>query len=61
MRVILMLAIAFAATLAAETTDPATQPKELGAVHWQRNLDEAAKLAKAESKPMFVQFQEVPG
>ncbi|MCB9896314.1 MAG: hypothetical protein H6839_17930 [Planctomycetes bacterium] len=44
-----------------ETTDPDTQPKELGSVHWYRNVDTGVELAKEQGKPIFLQFQEVPG
>ncbi len=42
-------------------TDPADQPKELGSVRWYRNLDEGIAAAKEAGRPLFVQFQEVPG
>jgi len=34
---------------------------ELGQVHWQRDLDHAAVLAKQQQRPIAVLFQEVPG
>ena len=34
---------------------------ELGSVAWKRNLEEAKKLSAETGKPIFVQFQEVPG
>lgn len=34
-------------------------PKELGAVEFARDLD--AVLAKGPRKPVFLQFQEIPG
>ena len=36
-------------------------PVELGKVHWIRDLELAQKLATESGKPLFVQFQEVPG
>ncbi|MCA8916434.1 MAG: hypothetical protein KDB90_13570 [Planctomycetes bacterium] len=45
----------------AETTDPETQPAELGSVHWYRNVDTGIELATEQGKPIFLQFQEVPG
>ena len=42
-------------------TDPADQPKEMGSVSWYRNLDEGLAAAKAQGRPLFLQFQEVPG
>ena len=56
---ILMAAPMYAAD--AETTDPETQPAELGDVHWYRNVDTGAELAAEQGKPIFLQFQEVPG
>ena len=37
------------------------QAEELGQVHWQRDFEKATQLAKESGKPLFVQFQEVPG
>ena len=34
---------------------------ELGQVNWNRDLDAAKKLSSETGKPLFVQFQEVPG
>lgn len=34
---------------------------ELGQVKWNRDLDAAKKLSLETGKPLFVQFQEVPG
>lgn len=34
---------------------------ELGQVKWQRDLDAAKKKSEETGKPLFVQFQEVPG
>ncbi len=36
-------------------------PVELGKVHWLRDLTEAKAQAKANDKPIFLLFQEVPG
>ncbi len=36
-------------------------PVELGLVPWERNFHSASKRAKAETKPLLVLFQEVPG
>ncbi|NND05939.1 MAG: hypothetical protein HKN87_06125 [Saprospiraceae bacterium] len=36
-------------------------PKELGKVQWQRNMDDALTLAEAGNKPVLILFQEVPG
>ena len=36
-------------------------PIELGQVHWGRELDKAEALSEETGKPLFVQFQEVPG
>ena len=67
MRWIAAMLIAIAAPLSAqvaaapETTDPEKQAAELGKVAWLRNVDDAVARAKAESRPIFIQFQEVPG
>ena len=36
-------------------------PVELGKVNWMRNFDQVQSRAKAEHKPIFILFQEVPG
>jgi len=46
---------------AQEKTNPHTQNKELGAVAWYRNYDEAIVLAEKEKKDIIILFQEVPG
>lgn len=44
------------------TSTPTTsQPEELGRVAWSRDWDAAIERAKAEKKPLFVLFTEVPG
>ncbi len=42
-------------------TTSLTAQKELGAVQWLRNYDEAVAKANAEDKPILLLFQEVPG
>ena len=37
------------------------QRVELGMVKWHRDLESAKALAGKQNKPLFVQFQEVPG
>lgn len=37
------------------------QHVELGTVEWQRDLDQALVYSRAEKKPIFILFQEVPG
>ncbi len=39
----------------------AQNPVELGAVKWQRDIRQAASLAKQKNKPVFILFQEIPG
>jgi copper chaperone CopZ len=39
----------------------AQQPIELGKVNWQRDYDTALELSEQRDKPVFIQFQEVPG
>jgi len=36
-------------------------PVEVGQVKWNRDLEAAKATAKQTGKPLFVQFQEVPG
>lgn len=36
-------------------------PVELGSVHWLRSYDDAVQKSKAESKPILIVFQEIPG
>lgn len=36
-------------------------PVELGAIDWIRDLDKAKEVSNETGKPLFVQFQEVPG
>lgn len=36
-------------------------PQELGDVEWGRDLDAAFEVSKGSGKPVFVQFQEIPG
>jgi hypothetical protein len=38
-----------------------TNPVELGNVHWLRNYRDALSKSKAESKPVLIVFQEIPG
>jgi len=37
------------------------QPRELGAVQWQRRVEPALDEAKRSNKPLLLLFQEVPG
>jgi Thioredoxin-like len=72
----LLLITVFCSTLLCSTSDqvltqnnlpntqisvPTPNPTELGDVHWLRNLDAGRQRAQAESKPMLILFQEVPG
>ena len=52
---ILALGTAFSPCITAQT------PVELGKVKWGRDLEAAKKKSAATGKPVFVQFQEVPG
>lgn len=42
-------------------TEPIGQPVELGKVTWLRDFDAGLERSKAEDKPIFLLFQEVPG
>ena len=59
--VLLCLLTAPTLLVAEERTDPGTQPKELGRVHWYRDLETGIAKAREAGKPLFLQFQEVPG
>ncbi len=39
----------------------ATNPVEVGNVHWGRDFDAALKMSAESGKPVLVLFQEVPG
>lgn len=41
--------------------DQASNPAELGLVHWLRDYDTAIEQSKKLNKPVFILFQEVPG
>ena len=43
------------------TTDPSSQPIELGNVAWLRDLPAAQAESKASGKPILLLFQEIPG
>jgi len=51
----------FAVSLFFTTFLFAQQPIELGQVDWLRDMEVAQKQSKADSKPIFLLFQEVPG
>ncbi len=42
-------------------SDGQRNPRELGAVAWNRGFDSAAAMARTTDKPLLVLFQEVPG
>lgn len=58
MKLILILSIFFSMT---GLPLFAQNPVELGAVKWQRDIRQAASLAKQKNKPVFILFQEIPG
>ena len=49
------------AAIATPLAGAADNPRELGAVHWARDLDSALAQAKACDKPVMLLFQEIPG
>lgn len=51
-----LVAVVIPATLAA-----GGNPRELGRVSWLRDWNEAAARSRAEGRPLFVLFQEIPG
>src|SRR5262249_13389579 len=42
-------------------SSPPPKHPELGRINWQRGFDDAARAAKAQSKPLLVLFDEVAG
>lgn len=59
----LFLALFAVVTLAAGLIEVALadNPTELGRVNWQRDYDAAMSRAREAGKPVFLQFQEIPG
>ncbi|MCA8940044.1 MAG: hypothetical protein KDB07_09555 [Planctomycetes bacterium] len=51
----------FANAADAARTNPKETRSEYGDVSWYTNLDDAIKVAKEANKPIFLQFQEIPG
>ena len=49
------------AALALMTLQTPSDPVELGRVHFGRQFDAALAASKASGKPVFLQFQEIPG
>lgn len=58
---ILFFTLLLTVSFAQERTNPATQWKELGAVSWYRDYDQALALAEEQHKAVLILFQEVPG
>ena len=54
-------ALGFLLVPTAMAQQPPQQPKELGAVAWMRDFDQAQAAAAKQGRPMLVLFQEVPG
>ena len=57
-RITLGLALAIASGPAAVADEP---PVELGRIAYHRDFEKAAAKAKADAKPLFALFDEVPG
>ena len=57
----LLIAGASFCCLAAVTATAQETRAELGNVKWGRDLDAALQISKTSGRPLFVQFQEVPG
>ena len=57
----LLVAVAPAAIAAEAPQDAESRPVELGKVRFLRSVDDGLARARAEGKPAFVLFQEVPG
>ena len=57
---LMLVSVATAAT-AATAAFAAESPRELGDVHWGRNLEAALAQSKLSGRPVLVLFQEIPG
>ena len=55
------LILIIAASVCMVNLTQANDRVELGKVTWNRDLDKAKALSAKTGKPLFVQFQEVPG
>ena len=60
---IFILTIGFALFASLGIVQPANAQEqvEVGKVKWMRSLDQAKALSSRSGKPLFEQFQEVPG
>ena len=58
---VMVLAVMLTATIFQSSSLVGQTQVELGRVNWNRDLDAAKKLSSQTGKPLFVQFQEVPG
>lgn len=58
---VIVVALGAALSATAYSHQPIKQPIELGKVAWQRDFDQAQAAAAANSRPLMVLFQEVPG
>ena len=47
--------------VAATTGSPSSPPVEIGSVRWLTSLTAARAEAKRSSRPIFLQFTEIPG
>ena len=58
---LLVILLTSMSLIAQEWTKSSSLPEELGHVDWDRSYSSAIKTAKANKKPVFILFQEVPG
>ena len=59
--IVLLASLGFGVSTPQPKTKLVNERVELGAVHWNTNLEEAKAESAKTGKPLFVQFQEVPG
>ena len=58
----LMVSVVMVSVIIFQSSSSVGQTRvELGQVNWNRDLDAAQQLSAETGKPLFVQFQEVPG
>ncbi len=58
---ILTLCLSLSTAVTAGADSRTDNPRELGRISWQKNVDKALKEAETTGKPVLVLFQEIPG
>jgi hypothetical protein len=58
---VLLAAVLVPAAVLSSRVSAGEHPRELGRVTWLRDWDEAAARSRADGRPLFLLFQEIPG